>query len=459
VATVDAMLVAMRRAIGMVRISKASNLRENETSRESQEREIRQWGEANDVEIVAILVEDGVSGFKPGTKRPKVEEAFRRIGNGEADTIVVWRLDRFLRQGSREFYKYWERLDAMGGQFAVVSGLVTFDTSTPMGVILLTLILELAKMESMARSERTSSWHDGRVGKVLPPVGPRPYGYDRKPNLLVKNDAEAKVIKDLAKMAACTNGNLAALKRYADSQGIKGTRNVALSCNGIKTMLTNEVLAGYRIIDGEWKQGEWEAILTLEQSQSLKAMFSDAARKSNYTSGKPVHFLSTLMRCHCGGRMRTKSAGAARARRRYQCRECPTSIDMEFADSTIGKAIVKKLDRKAWMALQMAGRVAAPAITARIQREQEELAAMLKAGDIKFDEWKALRLALNETLEQASTRQAVELPNVDDVAKAWPSMTTEHKRMIATAAIESLVIVPAHPELAPHDRIKLEWVA
>lgn len=449
----------MRKGIGIARVSKS---RENETSTETQAAEIRAYGLAQGIDIIDVLIEDGVSAFKPGTKRPVVEQAFARIGNGEADTLVVWKLDRFLRQGSREFHKYWNRLDALGGQFAAVKD--HFDTTTPVGVIILTIILELARMESIVRSERATAWHGGRNREtqerafVLPPIGPRPYGYDRKPNALLKNEDEAKVVTDLAKLAIINQGNLAALKRYADEQGVIGTRNKPLSERGIKTMLTNEVLAGYRIIDGEWMRGAWEGIISRDQSEALKAMFDDAARKSNYTDGKPVHFLSTIMRCHCGGRMRTKSAGSKRDRRRYQCRDCPTSIDMGYADKAVGAAITKKLDRRAWKALQIAGRVAAPAVTARIQREQEELAEMLKAKVIGFEEWKALRLTLNEDIELAATKQAVKLPDVDDVATAWPSMVTEHKRMIATAAIDTLIIEPAAPDLAPHDRIKLKWV-
>lgn len=453
----------------MVRISKASNLRENESSRESQRRDIQAWADDNHVHIVDWIEEDGVSGFKAGTKRPKVDEAIKRIGNGEADGLVAWRLDRFLRQGSREFYKYWDRLEKVGGQFATVKDAFPFDTTTPIGVIMLTLTLELAKMESIARSERTTSWHEGRTEKVLPPVGPRLYGYtrdDSKGNRcksqLIKVDEEAKVVVKLAELAFETNGNLAALKRYADSENVKGTRNKELSCNGIKTMLTNEVLAGYRIIDGEWKQGTWDAILTLEQSQGLKTMFADAARKSNLTDGKPVHFLSTIMRCgngECNGRMRTKSAGAKRDRRRYVCRECSTSIDMTEADKIVGKAIVRKLDRKSWQALQMAGRTAAPEVTERIKSQQERLALKLKAKEIEFDEWCMLRDILNEQVAEAATRQSVELPNVEDVAKEWPTMLMDDKRMIATAAIGSLRITPAQPNVPTHERIKLKWVA
>lgn len=451
----------MRTGIGIARVSKS---RDNETSLDTQAAEIRAHGKAHGINIIDVLFEDGVSAYKPGTKRPVVEEAFRRIGNGEADTLVVWKLDRFLRQGSREFHKYWERLTTLGGEFASVKD--QFDTTTPVGVIILTIILELARMESMARSDRATSWHDGRNGStlerafVLPPVGPRPYGYDRKPNTLVVNEREAKVVRKLANMAVASNGNLAALRRYVDEHGIIGTRSVALTDRGIKTMLINPVLAGYRIINDAWVPGEWEGIISLEQSQALIAIFADSSRKYNHTGSKPVHFLSTIMTCACGGRMRTKALGKARkdsGRRRYVCRTCYCSIDMESADKTVGEAILSKLDRKAWKALKMGGRTAATDVTARVQREQEELAQMLKEKVIGFDEWKAMRSLLNEALAEAATRQAVELPDVDDLAKAWPAMTNADKRMIATAVVAKLTIGPTAPGLATHDRITLEW--
>ena len=62
-----------------------------------QEESIREWAEKNGHEFVAVLRDAGVSGTREAADRPGPSEAVSLVEIGEANGIVVARLDRLAR--------------------------------------------------------------------------------------------------------------------------------------------------------------------------------------------------------------------------------------------------------------------------------------------------------------------------------------------------------------------------
>ena len=73
-----------------------------------------------------------------------------------------------------------------------------FDSVTPTGKMMVTMLSGLAEMESATKSERTQAWHGHRRANGSTPTGPRPYGYKRERNELHIVKAEATVIRKAA---------------------------------------------------------------------------------------------------------------------------------------------------------------------------------------------------------------------------------------------------------------------
>ena len=76
------------RLIGYARVSSDEQAR-NGISLRSQRERIRAYAEANDVELIRIETDDGVSGFKAPDKRPAMNRALTSVRAGDSDGIVA----------------------------------------------------------------------------------------------------------------------------------------------------------------------------------------------------------------------------------------------------------------------------------------------------------------------------------------------------------------------------------
>jgi DNA invertase Pin-like site-specific DNA recombinase len=87
-----------------------------------------------------------------GKKRPQLELALMDLRPG--DTLVVWRLDRLVRN-ARDMYTLLDRVTAAGANFKSLQE--GYDFTTPMGQFVLGLLGLLAQLEAQWTSQRTSA--------------------------------------------------------------------------------------------------------------------------------------------------------------------------------------------------------------------------------------------------------------------------------------------------------------
>lgn len=124
--------------------------------------------------LVDVVVEaDGVSGGMPLEKRPGGRELLRRLKAGEADGIVVIRLERLFRD-LLDGLLFFRRLARRHG-IAVHSLSEHIDTSTAAGRLALNIHLVLADHDRDKGAERTAEVMQGmrQEGRVF---GHVPYG-------------------------------------------------------------------------------------------------------------------------------------------------------------------------------------------------------------------------------------------------------------------------------------------
>lgn len=116
-----------------------------------------------------------------GKYRPELEKALIDLRPG--DTLVVWKLDRLVRN-AREMYKLLDRIHSAGANFKSLQE--GYDFTTPMGQFVLGLLGLLAQLEADMTAHRTAAGI-----KALQETGA---AYGAKPKL-----TEAKA-KQLVKM-------------------------------------------------------------------------------------------------------------------------------------------------------------------------------------------------------------------------------------------------------------------
>ena len=84
------------KAIGYVRVSSVTQL--DGYGLDAQEQDVRKCSKAHDLKVIEVLRDEGISGSTESVDRPGLNEALVRIEAGEAQVLIVPRLDRLARR-------------------------------------------------------------------------------------------------------------------------------------------------------------------------------------------------------------------------------------------------------------------------------------------------------------------------------------------------------------------------
>lgn len=119
-------------------------------------------------------------------KRPELELALIDLRPG--DTLVVWKLDRLVRN-ARGLYDLLDRIHAAGANFKSLQE--QFDFTTPMGQFVLGILGLVAQLEAQMTSHRTSAG--------IKAIQERGLHYGARPKL---SDAKAARLVEMRKAGA-----------------------------------------------------------------------------------------------------------------------------------------------------------------------------------------------------------------------------------------------------------------
>lgn len=179
---------------------------EDSTSLDRQEKDLRAHAERQGWQIIAVLVDEGISGRKA---RAKATQAVQMIADGAADVLAVWKLDRFTRQGWNGLGALSEALDARkaSGSPALFVALQDGLTSEQAAFRLIAGVLsEVARTEADNAATRVKSSISHRKTSANKYTGGAavPFGYSSVPapdgvgRVLVHNAKEAAIVREVA---------------------------------------------------------------------------------------------------------------------------------------------------------------------------------------------------------------------------------------------------------------------
>lgn len=160
-------------AVGYVRVSTNEQASEG-VSIEAQKKSIQKFCELEDLELVKVYVDPGVSASKPLFERPGGAEMRAYLVQTPGTRVVALKLDRLFRS-ARDCLHTVEVLQGdLEADLATVRDRI--DTTSAMGRFFLTLLAALAEMELGIIRERTqyAMDHLKAEGKR---AGEIPYGY------------------------------------------------------------------------------------------------------------------------------------------------------------------------------------------------------------------------------------------------------------------------------------------
>lgn len=204
------------RAIGYTRVSSTEQL--NGTSLTEQRKQIEAFCAMKGIELVGVYTDGAVSGGKALNERPEGSKMVQALSNGEAEMIIVCKLDRGFRSASDCLtnVETWERQNIalvilnLGGQ--------TIDTSSATGKFFITVMAGAAELEKNLIKERCNSGRAARKAENKR-IGEIPYGYELgADNSLIPNPEEQKGLDLIRNLH--TNGH--SLRSIANELNING---------------------------------------------------------------------------------------------------------------------------------------------------------------------------------------------------------------------------------------------
>jgi site-specific DNA recombinase len=186
---------------GYVRVSTSEQVSEG-MSLEAQEAKILAWAEANDVEVVEVFREQGVSGSKLLADRPAGKRIAKLLDarRPAVDAVVVVRMDRLGRDAAEQMALIKKARTRRVGLVAITQKL---DLATPFGRATAQISAVFGELERALIAERTTETlaemrAQGRV------YNHAPFGWRAEGEFLVRDDDEQKTLARLVEL--CSEG-------------------------------------------------------------------------------------------------------------------------------------------------------------------------------------------------------------------------------------------------------------
>jgi site-specific DNA recombinase len=151
------------RLIGYIRVSTEEQAKEG-VSLASQRERLAAYALAHGAELVGIEADEGISGGKAPSKRPGISAAMGRLKSGEADGLIVVKLDRLTRS-TRDCLALVDQMRDSGWHLVSVNE--HLDTESAAGRLVLTVLAALSEMEREQIAERVTEamGHIAREGR------------------------------------------------------------------------------------------------------------------------------------------------------------------------------------------------------------------------------------------------------------------------------------------------------
>jgi site-specific DNA recombinase len=299
----------IKRCAIVVRVSDSRQATSEENTIDLQTNEIRKFIESRNFNENGIVYIEhkvyklvGVSGSK-SFYSTQFNELELDIANGKVQVVICTALDR-LGRDVPGFIEFWEYLSKNKVELIITR--MSLDTSTPVGQMLLVVLMALSKLELDIKTERNRESTRNRGEKGLYNGGRPILGYDLNPDpniagRLVVNEKEAPIVK----MAFEKYHELGSDKKVADWLRSLGQKNKRwkhrltgkwnggdeITSNVVRSMLTNityKALRRYSELDLETGErveqeasGAWEAIVSIELFNKVQETRKRARASSN----------------------------------------------------------------------------------------------------------------------------------------------------------------------------------
>jgi DNA invertase Pin-like site-specific DNA recombinase len=444
-----------KRLLGYVRVSDVRGRSgASYGTEEVQEEAIRSFAERNGHTILDVLVDRDQSG---GTMdRPAFNEAMRRIDSGNADGIIVYRVNRFGRTLSGGLLAA-ERLTKAGKVFASASE--GADPTTKEGKVMFGFMMLMAELE---RDTIGENWMNAKTRALARGVyisAVPPFGYDRVDGKLLVNPCGVLVAQ--AFHHRVDDGWT--IQQVADWLTEVGPER--FTRQRAHALLSNPVYCGDRHYAGEVTKDSHDWLVTRDVFDRAQGMLTAGPAREARTT-----LLTGFARC-AGCRMCLRASSAAKGARTFSCKrkhasgDCPDPVGhvvmapvleyveqlfLDFAQGLLGHATPMTVDLS-----DAEGKLT------ELRADAEAFARSAAVRMPNFDELlnerlDAIELAEHELADLQSKAGLARVQRETTLVQDWPTLPLDEQRALFGEAVKA-VFIRSGRGLTPAERVRIVW--
>jgi DNA invertase Pin-like site-specific DNA recombinase len=386
-----------------------------------------------------IYVDDDVSAG--GKKRRKeFEQLLADIDSGLIRRIIIWHPDRLWRVRG-DFGRLLKVCQAHQVQIeSFQAGRVDFSNATAR--FMLGVLTEAQTFEVEHTGERWRDKHRHLAEQGLPNGGARSFGFE--PGYTAIREDEADLIRDATKRVLAGE-SLRSVARDWTQRGILGARGKAFIGHTLWQVLVRAALSGRREVYRLDDQGRrpcmgtivgpavWDAIITPQQSDDLRALLGDPDRRSHVGETSSSGPLAGLVYCGqpidggtCGGRFFSEGTRSGKMR----CGTCKrVSIPTDPLVAYIQAGVLRRADSGA------IEEILRQEDDSDVRAELESVQAAITQLATDFAHG-----LMGQVESSRHTRGLATLPS--PLRAAWGSLSPVQRRYAIGLLIERIVVLP-----------------
>lgn len=201
-------------------------------SLDAQQQKVIAYANLYDLDLVEIIVDAGLSAKT--LERDGLQKALGMLKSGQADAILVVKLDRLTRSVT-DLGKLINDYFAQG-KYTLMSVSEQMDTRSATGRMVLNILASVSQWEREIIAERTQDAIRYKQSQGEYIGGEVPYGFQLVNGELAKDDAEQEVIQK-AKDFHAAGLSLRKIAAELDKLGIKTRKDSIFAANQIKRMV------------------------------------------------------------------------------------------------------------------------------------------------------------------------------------------------------------------------------
>lgn len=428
--------------------------RDDSISIELQEIAGRDYCAAHGYEVVAVEVDEGISG-RTWSKRPAVQRVMEMIEARDADVIILWKWSRLSRT-RKDWAIAADRVDVAGGR--IESATEPIDTATASGRFARGVMTEYAAFQSEQIGEQWAEVRARRFNLGLPPHGAVPWGWLSRRTHIEPHPEQSPYVPKMYQMYIEGRG-ATTISAWLNREGVATRSGKPWVPTTVKRLLNSPIHAGYVEYRGEVREGAHDGII----SESTWARYQQAreGRSVPMRARRSTYLLSSLLVCHCG-RKRFGCRSGSSDEGRYSSYACPSTVPhpagtKSIATHRVDRAIsdwIKSEDITAAIEESVKTAVDVEAIAREItviEKRLVKLTEHLVSGLVPEQAYRATReklesdaAALTEEMGRARLSRMVNprdyLAALDGVRERWDGLPLEEKRALLRTLVLTITV-------------------